>query len=899
MKDKGFLLLILLLFSLLFLGLGPVVAAGVPGAGVVAETGRPGGDGLPVEDGCGANGIAPGQPVTVTARVTIIDDPAATEEIFLAGLASSLDGTLLVGLRWAPAESGVPSPGGAVQGRHWQLQLITATGLLDFDYLDRTILDHGQYVDLVVLDEAVFFPEKNRSYTACLSYHPGDGRVAVALMDRSRADLVYAATVRIEPPGGKVYPLAGGRGGKAYGAGKEGKGLRLEAVAVTEEFKSYGLPLLKHQTEMELTTDEGEPVRETFDRERKLIISFSWPDLPESAAVRLRFFNAKHDLSFPVAGSPARPARLEIEGARLPAGHYQVALEVINDGTYQLLKSTFLQVGNNQVRLEFQLYGRNYRQDPERIDQPLPADPGLTGRVRVESAKRVAAFPLVLEARYYPLTGEMLLPNGEVDLARPPAGAPEQVIPVCHTELELSAGEALTLEFSCPLPPGAGLVELAATGPDDTQVILVNNRTRVWPAPLVTAFPGAEGFGAYAVGGRGGKVYTVTTLADQGPGSLREALEATGPRTVVFAVSGTIRLASPIRVTNPYLTVAGQTAPGDGICLAGHTLIIETHDVILRYLRFRPGDLAGVETDALSVRGGYHVMIDHCSLSWSVDSLLDLTVGSGLNTVQWCILSEALNQSWHSKGAHGYAAGWDGSGAGGSSYHHNLLATCNSRMPRIDKYARVPRVLVDVRNNVIYNWGSNSAYGGEFADMNWVNNYYKPGPATAAGVRSRLFESDSEMNKMYLSGNYLEGSPRVTADNWRGVNFRSGSMKTLRVDTPFKVAPVQTEPVETAYRRVLAEAGAVLPKRDPVDERIVRDVQAGTGRLIDSQDEVGGWPELRTYNVPVDTDRDGMPDWWEEANGLDPTDPEDRNRVDSTGYTCLEVYLHSLTQGVF
>ncbi|NLW55109.1 MAG: pectate lyase [Firmicutes bacterium] len=414
---------------------------------------------------------------------------------------------------------------------------------------------------------------------------------------------------------------------------------------------------------------------------------------------------------------------------------------------------------------------------------------------------------------------------------------------------------------------------------------------------MVPAFPGAEGFGAYTVGGRGGEVYIVTTLEDQGPGSLREALTATGPRTVVFAVSGTIYLKAPIRVTNPYLTIAGQTAPGDGICLAGHTLSIETHDVILRYLRFRPGDHAGVETDALSVRGGSHVIIDHCSFSWSTDSLLDLTVGSGLNTVQWCLLSEALNRSWHSKGAHSYAAGWDGSGAGGSSYHHNLLATCDSRMPRIDKYARMPRVLVDVRNNIIYNWGNNSAYGGEFADMNWVNNYYKPGPATASRVRSRLFESDSKANKMYLSGNYLEGSPRVTADNWRGIHFRSGSIKTLRVDNPFKVAPVRTEPAEVAYRRVLAGAGAVLPKRDPVDERIIRDVEAGTGRLIDSQEEVGGWPELRTYNVPVDSDRDGMPDWWEEAHGLNPGDPEDRNRVNSEGYTYLEVYLHSLTQG--
>lgn len=405
------------------------------------------------------------------------------------------------------------------------------------------------------------------------------------------------------------------------------------------------------------------------------------------------------------------------------------------------------------------------------------------------------------------------------------------------------------------------------------------------------AFPEAEGFGAAATGGRGGEVYEVTTLADAGPGSLRDALSR-GDRTVVFRVSGTIHLQSRLDVRGDNVTIAGQTAPGDGICLRGHELMISgVENVVVRFLRLRPGDEAGREHDALSIRNSRNVIVDHCSMSWSTDSLNDVTHGSGNVTVQWCILAEPLNQSVHVKGAHGYGTGWGGHVKGGGSYHHNLIAHCESRAPRIG-YQKGERGLIDCRNNVIYNTGAGGAYGGEDNDFNYVANYYRAGPSTKA--KDVIFDVWSEGSRAYFAGNFVEGQEAIGRDNRAGVRFRKGSAEECLVPEPFDVPPVKTDPADVAFGRVLESAGAVRPRRDAADERVVNDVRQRTGRIINSPADVGGWPELKSAEPPPDADRDGMPDDWERARGLDPANPADGRAVAADGYTNLEHYLNEL-----
>ncbi len=416
------------------------------------------------------------------------------------------------------------------------------------------------------------------------------------------------------------------------------------------------------------------------------------------------------------------------------------------------------------------------------------------------------------------------------------------------------------------------------------------------------AFPGVEGFGKYTLGGRGGRVIEVTNLNDSGPGSLRAAVMAQGPRTVVFRVSGTIALESELKIRTPFLTIAGQTAPGDGICLKNYQFNFDTQHMIIRYVRFRPGDEKGKEQDGFG-GGGDHIVIDHCSASWGVDETFSINKASNL-TVQWCMVTESLTKSIHKKGNHGYGGLWGGPGG---SWHHNILAHHSSRNPRASGNA--DSGLMDYRNNVIYNWGFNSAYGGELWPRNWINNYYKAGPATSDNVRHRIFLQKDPRGKMYAAGNFVHGFPAISADNWRGgIDFApdgEATEATLRVHQPYVVAPVATQTAEGALASVLEGAGCSL-SRDAVDRRIVEEIRTGTARfgetykgggkgIIDSQRAVGGWPELRSLPAPVDSDHDGMPDAWERSHGLDPNDPADGPRVaPGLGYTQLELYLNSL-----
>ena len=440
----------------------------------------------------------------------------------------------------------------------------------------------------------------------------------------------------------------------------------------------------------------------------------------------------------------------------------------------------------------------------------------------------------------------------------------------------------------------------------------------------ILAFPTAEGYGKYTVGGRGGAVYEVTNLNDSGEGSLRAAVEAEGPRTVVFRVSGTIDLEKPLRIRNPYITIAGQTAPGDGICIKRYPLSIDADEVIIRYIRVRLGDETGADTDAISCRYHKNIILDHVSASWSIDETMSIYHCENV-TIQWCMITESLFDSNHVKGAHGFGGIW---GSNYSTYHHNLIAHHSSRNPRWASGAGYN----DYRNNVLYNWGYNSSYGGEKQQtnnpkyntftVNFVSNYYKPGPATQSGaVSHRIVNPGYRTNEgyglWYVSDNVVVGNDKVTADNWDGgVQMKNGEemMSKIRLEEPWKSMKINQETADEAYRSVLEGAGCILPRRDAVDMRIIEEVRNGNATyegasykvkkrvadpsvpcgMIDSQEDVGGWPELKSLPAPVDSDHDGMPDEWEKKNGLNPHDASDRNGVAKNGYTNLENYLNSI-----
>jgi len=423
---------------------------------------------------------------------------------------------------------------------------------------------------------------------------------------------------------------------------------------------------------------------------------------------------------------------------------------------------------------------------------------------------------------------------------------------------------------------------------------------------LIPAFPGAEGGGMYATGGRGGDVYEVTTLADSGPGSLREGVKRSNC-TIVFRVSGTIFLKSPLDISGSNLTIAGQTAPGDGITIAGDQVTISGDNIIMRFLRIRCGTKIGSEPDALNNNKNKNppqrnLIIDHCSISWAVDETCSIYNVED-STLQWCIISESLTMSTHSKGRHGYGGIWGGKN---TTYHHNLIAHHSSRTPRFSAGEST-----DFRNNVIYNWGFNNIYGANNAygpggdvKINIINNYYKPGPSTQKEVETRIFgpslSADGTAGSFYIAGNYVYGHPEATNDNWGvGVQVDDPSywQKITKLTQPVNVAnPPLTDSAEEAFKKVIKYAGAILPKRDYVDARIVEDVVYGRGRLINQESEVGGWPEMRSEEPPADSDHDGMSDWWEISKGLDPLDPADSKKDSGDGYTNLEKYLNWIVE---
>ncbi len=459
------------------------------------------------------------------------------------------------------------------------------------------------------------------------------------------------------------------------------------------------------------------------------------------------------------------------------------------------------------------------------------------------------------------------------------------------------------------------------------------------------AFPGAEGFARHITGGRGGAVYHVTSLADDGSeGTLRWALSKSGRRTIVFDVDGTIYLTSALKISNGNVSILGQTAPGAGICIADYPFTINSNNVILRFLRFRLGNqhVDEHEGDGLGSMDHDNIIVDHCSVSWSIDECLSVYGGKNLS-VQWCMVDESLVNSGHSKGSHGYGGNWGGSGA---SYHHNIIAHHTSRTPRLGpRTGTQTDERMDMRNNVIYNWGGNGCYGGEGMNVNIVNNYYKPGPATttlsttkqqriaAVGIRTTEYtghDTDSPNSwdvmwhvwgKYYVDGNVNTKYSVVTNDNWtygmynqidnssNDGTYTSETKDTIRLDSPIDYGYVTTHSAADAYAKVVSYAGA-SHFRDSHDDVIAYDIQNGaatyTGSgnssgFINSQADAGGWPDLLSGETKQDTDGDGIPDEWETLYGLDPDNAADGNyySLDAKGYyTNLEVYANSLVEDI-
>ena len=472
--------------------------------------------------------------------------------------------------------------------------------------------------------------------------------------------------------------------------------------------------------------------------------------------------------------------------------------------------------------------------------------------------------------------------------------------------------------------------------------------TVVFAEEKTPAFPGAEGFGRYVTGGRGGNVYHVTSLADDGSeGTLRWALGKSGVKTIVFDVSGTIHLQSSLDISIGNVTIAGQSAPGDGICVADYPVSIKANNVIVRYMRFRLGNknVLANGADGWDGFGGFDQqdwIIDHCSVSWSIDECLSV-LGNKNTTVQWCLVAQSLVNSGHSKGAHGYGGNWGGSGA---SFHHNLIAHHGSRTPRLG-----PRPTtqlderMDMRNNVIYNFGGNGCYGGEGMNVNIVNNYYKPGPGSPTdkkgyriagiGIRTNTYVNTYPAyapalhlwGKYYVTGNYNSKYPQLNQDNWTyGIinqidasgcdgTFTQETKDSIKLAEPIDYILTTTHSAADAYDRVLDFAGASL-HRDSFDELMVSDTRNGkatyTGSglskgFVNSQDDNkpadadaswSAWPTLASKEAPKDTDGDGMPDEWELANALDPTNPKDGKTIGADGYSNLENYLNSLVADI-
>ncbi len=493
--------------------------------------------------------------------------------------------------------------------------------------------------------------------------------------------------------------------------------------------------------------------------------------------------------------------------------------------------------------------------------------------------------------RHALLVGCLLLATGRALAAQPASAATE---PSPATAANKTEPASAATESSPSAAPTATDTRLSVASTSSAKVRQL-------------AFPTAEGFGRFAQGGRGGDVYHVTQLSDDGPGSLREGIRsATGPRTIVFDVSGTIQLVTPLVVDKSYLTIAGQTAPGEGICLRDQTFRIrQASHIIVRYVRFRLGDQNKPPKsgpDCLNTDDVDHVIFDHITATWGIDGNHDLRRGGNF-TLQWSIYAEALNHSLHDKGSHAMLASFRDLTAG-ITLHHNLLASSRERHPTLGGSPRTRAdAVADFRNNIVYNVSGATNLGN--CHINLINNFYRSGPDTPpAALPIAVKTENAGALKVFLAGNVFADRPDLTAHNERAIdfarwakgNYLRTSWEQVGASTEFATdgATPRTDTAPQAYERVLRSAGASR-LRDAADARLVAGVRDRTHRLIDSQAQVGGWPVLRSEPAPLDTDRDGMPDAWEIERKLDPANAADRNDdQDRDGFTNLEAYLNGL-----
>ena len=458
------------------------------------------------------------------------------------------------------------------------------------------------------------------------------------------------------------------------------------------------------------------------------------------------------------------------------------------------------------------------------------------------------------------------------------------------------------------------------------------------PQAGIPAFPGAEGGGMFTPGGRGGKVITVTNLNDRGPGSFREACETGGARIIVFNVAGIIRLESPIIVRAPYVTIAGQTAPGDGVCIAGESFWVDTHDVVVRHMRFRRGETkVHHRDDSFGGNPIGNIMIDHCSCTWGLDENISFyrhmySPGEGYKDEKLPTVNVTIQNTISAKALDTYNHAF-GSTLGGENcaFMRNLWASNAGRNPSIGWYG-----IFNFVNNVVYNWVHRSADGGDYRAMfNMINNYYKPGPLTPrdSPVGHRILKPEAgrdknrplSFGKAYVNGNIIHGNAKVTKNNWDGgVQLKDGVdsekfLPQIKSDEAFKMPPVTIMDTPKAYSFVLDNAGANFPKRDAVDSRVIKTVRMGKAIYVKDAPEfvspyvkrrlpadsykqgiitdirqVGGLPEYKGEPY-ADTDNDGMPDVWEVANGLNPNDPSDAVKdCNGDGYTNIEKYINGI-----
>lgn len=463
---------------------------------------------------------------------------------------------------------------------------------------------------------------------------------------------------------------------------------------------------------------------------------------------------------------------------------------------------------------------------------------------------------------------------------------------------------------------GVGATVYFVTRPESQETRSEASGSTAVPADI-PAFPGAEGFGAYSKGGRGGRVIEVTNLKNKGAGSLSACIKESGPRICVFRVGGTIKLQNELKIENPYITIAGQTAPGDGITVTQQPLKIRTNHVVIRHMRFRMGDwpcTQDEEGDTINIKNAQFVILDHVSASWSIDETLSIEekddgTSRGI-TIQWSFITEGLNKSCLTKKengkdvvqehAYGSLLGRQMDSDAGISVHHSMYAHQKSRSPKFLSDEGKPGMMHDFRNNVIYNWSYKAAYteDGEAPKINYVGNYIKPGPNNPSKTDVEAIAC-TKGDKIYASGNYIDGLGDTGWDMIRGSCEKvNNPMVTLNQPTSWtyrfdKVPSITETNAQTAYQEVLADGGATLPKRDVVDTRIVNDVKNGTGGIINSQNDVGGYPDMKGGTPPADTDHDGMPDEWENQYGFNPeSDADGPQDEDGDGYTNVEEYLN-------